>query len=64
MDAKETRIVEIMNELACDYDVAEQMFIDEICDKYQTDDIDVAETMFWADAEEENTKTHIQGENT
>lgn len=51
MDAKETRIVEIMNELACDHDVAEQMFIDEICDKYQTEDVDVAETMFFADAE-------------
>lgn len=59
MEAKELRIVEIMNELKCDHDVAEQMFADEICDKYQTDDIEVAETMFFADAEDENTKIHI-----
>ena len=30
MDAKELRIMEIMDELSCDHDVAEWMFIDEI----------------------------------
>ena len=52
MDAKELRIMEIMDELSCDHDVAEWVFIDEICDKYETDDIDVAEAMFYADAED------------
>ena len=52
MDAKELRIMEIMDELSCDHDVAESMFFDEICDKYETDDIDVAEAMFYADAED------------
>ena len=52
MDAKEIRIMEIMNELSCDHDVAECMFLDEICDKYDTDNIDIAETMFYADAED------------
>ena len=52
MDAKELRINEIMEDMKCDYDVAESMFLDEICDKYATDDVDVAETMFYADADE------------
>ena len=52
MDAKELRIMEIMDELSCDHDVAESMFFDEICDKYETDDIDVAETIFYANADE------------
>ena len=52
MDEKELRIMEIMDELSCDYDVAECMFLDEMCDKYETDDIDVAEAMFYADAED------------
>ena len=51
-DAKELRIAEIMDEHGCDHDVAESLFIDEICDKYETDDIDVAETIFYADADE------------
>ena len=52
MDAKEIRIMEIMNEFNFDHDVAECMFLDEMCDKYETDDIDVAETIFYADAED------------
>ncbi len=56
MDAKEVRVQEIMNELSCDSDVAEQIFFDEICAQYQTDDIDVAETMFCADLEDENAQ--------
>ena len=52
MEAKELRIMEIMDELNCDHDAAESMFLDEICDKYATDDIDVAETMFYADCDE------------
>lgn len=51
-DAKELRIVEIMDEHGCDHDTAESLFFDEICDKYKTDDIDVAETMFYADESE------------
>lgn len=50
MDAKELRIAEIMDEYGVDYDVAELLFLDEIHDKYKTDDTDVAETMFFADA--------------
>ena len=52
MDEKELRIMEIMDELSCDHDVAESMFLDEMCDKYETDNIDVAEAMFYADAED------------
>lgn len=52
MDAKELRINEIMEDMKCDHDVAGSMFLDEICDKYDTDDVDVAETMFYADAYE------------
>ena len=43
---REQRISEIMDELSCCRDVAEQMFLDEICDKYATDDVDVALQMF------------------
>lgn len=50
VDAKELRIMEIMDKLSCDHDVAESMFLDEICDKYDTDDIDVAEAMFCSDS--------------
>lgn len=35
-----------MDELSYCRDVAEQMFLDEICDKYGTDDADVALQMF------------------
>ena len=52
MEAKELRIIEIMEEMNCDHDVAEALFIDEICDECKTDDIDVAETIFYADADE------------
>lgn len=49
MDKKEQRIIEIMSELDCDIDVAEQMFFDEICDKYHTDDIGLAESLFYSE---------------
>ena len=52
MDAKEIRIMEIMNEFNFDHDVAESLFVDEILEKYDTDNIDIAETMFYADAED------------
>mgnify|MGYP004520478977 FL=1 len=48
---REQRISEIMDELSCCRDVAEQMFLDEICDKYGTDDVDVALQMFLDDEE-------------
>ena len=46
---REQRISEIMDELSCCRDVAEQMFLDEICDKYGTNDVDVALQMFLDD---------------
>lgn len=49
---REQRISEIMDELSCCHDVAEQMFLDEICDKYGTDDVDVALQMFLDDEEQ------------
>ena len=49
---REQRISEIMDELSCCCDVAEQMFLDEICDKYGTDDVDVALQMFLDDEEQ------------
>ena len=52
MDAKELRIAEIMDEHKCGHDAAESIFIDEICDKYATDDVDVAETMFYTESNE------------
>lgn len=52
MEAKELRIIEIMEEMNCDHDVAEALFIDEICEKYSTYDVEVAETMFLADADD------------
>ena len=51
MDEKELRIMEIMDEHGCDHDAAESLFVDEILEKYDTDNIDIAETMFYADAE-------------
>ena len=49
---KEQRVSEIMDELSCCRDVAEQMFLDEICDKYGNDDVDVALQMFLDDEEQ------------
>ena len=49
---REQRISEIMDELSCCRDVAEQMFLDEICDKYGTDNVDVALQMFLDDEEQ------------
>lgn len=51
---KEMRISEIMYEQGCDEDVAEQLFYDEICEKYDTDDFDLAEALFFAESEEED----------
>ena len=48
---REQRISEIMDELSCCRDVAEQMFLAEICDKYGIDDVDVALQMFLDDEE-------------
>ena len=43
---REQRISEIMDELSCCSDVAEHMLLDEICNKYGTDNVDVALQMF------------------
>ena len=43
---REKRIHEIMEEFHVCHDVAEQLFLDEICDKYNTNDFDVAEMMY------------------
>ena len=43
---REQRVSEIMDELLCCRDVAEHIFVDEICDKYGIDDVDVALQMF------------------
>lgn len=50
--SREDRIQEIMDELGIDHDPAELMFLDEICQKYNTDDFDVAEAMFETDNED------------
>lgn len=52
MSAREQRIAEIMSENQIDYDTAESIFLDEICNKYGTDDCDIAESLFESDAEE------------
>lgn len=49
MSAKELRILEIMAEEDCNEAVAEMLFNDEIMELYDTDDLDVAETMYEAD---------------
>ena len=43
---REKRIHEIIEEFHVCHDVAEQLFLDEICDKYNTNDFDVAEMMY------------------
>ena len=43
---REKRIHEIMEEFHVCHDVAEQLFLDEICDNYNTNDFDVAEMMY------------------
>ena len=43
---REKRIHEIMEEFHVCHDVAEQLFLDERCDKYNTNDFDVAEMMY------------------
>lgn len=52
MSAREQRIAEIMSENQIEYDIAESIFLDEICDKYSTDDCDIVESLFESDAEE------------
>jgi len=52
MSAREQRIAEIMSEKQIEYDIAESIFLDEICNKYGTDDCDIAESLFESDAEE------------
>lgn len=52
MSAREQRIAEIMSENQIEYDTAESIFLDEICNKYGTDDCDIAESLFESDAEE------------
>lgn len=52
MSAREQRIAEIMSENQIEYDIAESIFLDEICNKYGTDDCDIAESLFESDAEE------------
>ena len=51
LDKKEMRILEIMESEHVDCDVAEQIFIDEITEKYGTDDIGEAEILFETDQE-------------
>lgn len=41
-----------MSENQVEYDIAESIFLDEICNKYGTDDCDIAESLFESDAEE------------
>lgn len=52
MNAREQRIAEIMSENQVEYDTAESIFLDEICNKYGTDDYDIAESLFDSDTEE------------
>lgn len=52
MSAREQRIAEIMSEKQIEYDIAQSIFLDEICNKYGTDDCDIAESLFESDAEE------------
>lgn len=52
MSAREQRIAEIMSEKQIEYDIAESIFLDEICNKYGTDDCNIAESLFESDAEE------------
>lgn len=49
VDAVDKRVCEIMDEQKCDFDTAHQLFIDEICEQYDTDDVDIAKTMYLAD---------------
>lgn len=53
MSAKEKRIAEIMDEHNVSHDTAESLFYDEITSKYETDDFDVAESLFELDTESE-----------
>ena len=52
MNAREQEISKIMSENQVEYDIAESIFLDEICNKYSTDDCDIAESLFESDAEE------------
>lgn len=46
---KEIRIKEIMKNFNVERDVAETMFLEEICEKYGTDNAELAEAMFNTD---------------
>lgn len=46
---KELRINEIMKKFGVEHDVVEAMFQDEICEKYGTDNVQLAEAMFDTD---------------
>ena len=52
MNAREQEIAKIMLENQVEYDTAQSIFLGEICDKYSTDDYDIAESLFESDAEE------------
>ena len=52
MSAREQEIAKIMSENQVEYDTAESIFLDEICNKYGTDDCDIAESLFESDTEE------------
>ena len=60
MSAREQRIAEIMSENQIEYDTAESIFLDEICNKYGTDDCDIAESLFESDAEESEAETWMK----
>ncbi len=52
MTRKESKIMDIMTELNVDHDVAEQLFLDELEERYSdlTEDLEVMETLFEADS--------------
>ena len=60
MSAREQRIAEIMSENQVEYDTAESIFLDEICDKYGTDDCDIAESLFESDTEESEAEAWMR----
>lgn len=57
MNAKDTRILDIMEEAGCDFDIGEQLFHEEITEKYKVEDTDVAELLFSLDTEDEVPET-------
>ena len=51
---REIRISEIMHESKCNYDAAENIFIEEIKKKYNTADTEYAESLYELEAEDNN----------